>query len=238
MSIDSKQRLARFARTTLRALLPQDCAVCAAPTVDGLICAACTPLLTRLAPCCPRCALPSPGGNLCGACISQPPHFDRTIAATSYAFPLDRLMLAYKYHAMLAYAALFTDMLSAAIGAADDVDLVIPMPLHADKLRDRGFNQAHEMARRIAPRLGVRVDAFAATRVKPTTVQADLPLEARARNVRNAFSASAAVMGRRVAVVDDVMTTGATLDELARTLKAHGAIRVENWIVARALLNP
>jgi ComF family protein len=238
MRLVSKRPLKQYWREAARLLLPQDCAVCAAPTDGGLICAACAPLLTNLAPHCPRCALPSPAGRLCGACIWQPPHFDRTVAATSYAFPLDRLMLDYKYHATLAYAALFADMLCSAVGSAGEVDLLIPMPLHYDKLRARGFNQAHELARRIAPRLGVRVDAFAATRIKPTTVQADLPVEARAKNVRNAFSASAAVMGRHVAIVDDVMTTGATLDELARTLKAHGAIRVENWIVARALLNP
>lgn len=225
-------------RGALRIVLPQDCAVCAAPTEYALVCAACEPQLGPTTAQCPCCGLPSPGGRLCGACIRQTPHFDRTIAAATYAFPLDRLIQSYKYEAALAYVGLFTDLLARALGPIVDVDLVIPMPLHADKVRARGFNQAHELARRIAPRYGVPLDPFASARVKPTMAQADLPIEARAKNVRNAFTASAAVMGRRVAVVDDVMTTGATLDELARTLKAHGALRVENWIVARALLSP
>lgn len=238
-----KDLLRRLFRGALEAVLPQDCAVCAAPTdgrptAGGQVCAACELQLASPAAHCPRCALPSPNGGLCGACIRRAPHFDRTIAAATYAFPLDRLIQAYKYEAALAYAGLFTELLARALGPIVDVDLVVPMPLHPDKIRARGFNQAHELARRIAPRYGVPVDPFAAVRAKPTTVQADLPIEARASNVRNAFAASAAVLGRRIAVVDDVMTTGATLDELARTLKAHGALHVENWVVARALLSP
>lgn len=226
----------RWWRNSLRVLLPQDCAVCADSTDEGLVCAACEPRFGMLPPHCPRCALPSPASSLCGACISRPPHYDRTVAATAYEFPLDRLMLAYKYDAALAYASPFAELLGRAVGSPSDVDLVIPMPLHRDKLRERGFNQAHELARRIARRFDVRVEPFAATRTRPTTVQANLSIAERASNVRNAFTASAAVMGQRIAVVDDVMTTGATLDELARTLKAHGALHVENWVVARAWL--
>lgn len=238
MQPGSRHPMSRFWRGSLRVLLPQDCAVCAAPTEGGLVCGACEPHFAQLAAHCPRCALPSPAGSLCGACISRPPHFDRTIAATEYAYPLDRLMRAYKYDAALAYAALFSESIVRAVASAGGIDLVVPMPLHAARLRERGFNQAHELARRVGRALRVPVDPVAATRIRATTVQADLSMDARALNVRNAFTASGAVMGRRVAVVDDVMTTGATLDELARTLKAHGALYVENWVVARALLNP
>ncbi|MSQ19561.1 MAG: ComF family protein [Betaproteobacteria bacterium] len=226
--------LAKIAAT----LLPQDCVLCNGSTREFLVCEPCLQSIPRLPDKCPRCALPTFNGALCGACLHHPPHFDATFAACRYDFPLDRLIQAYKYDGALAMGALFAHLLGSVLDASSTVDLIVPLPLATKRLRERGFNQSHEIARRLGSRTGIDVDPTAAIRVRDTTVQAELPVGDRSRNVRNAFTATAAIMGRRIAVVDDVMTTGATLDEFARILKSHGALHVENWVVARALLDP
>jgi predicted amidophosphoribosyltransferase len=119
------------------------------------------------------------------------------------------------------------------LGTAHGADRVVPMPLHRTRLAERGFNQSLEIARHVARRLALPVDADAARRVLATTPQVDLPLDARARNVRGAFACEHRLDGLNIAVVDDVMTSGASLDELAATLKAAGAARVVNWVAAR-----
>lgn len=231
-------QFSRAVSAIANALLPQDCLLCHASSQSSLLCDPCLRALPRLFASCPRCALPTPAAAICGACVHRAPHFDATFAACQYKFPLDRLMQAYKYGGMLAMSDLFAGLLATVVGDRPDVDLIVPLPLARDRLRERGFNQSQEIARRLSARTGIAVDAAAALRIRATSVQADLPIAERTRNVRHAFKATSAVIGRRVAVVDDVMTTGATLDEFARTLKSHGALHVENWVVARALLDP
>ncbi len=221
-------------RSTLASLLQQDCVLCGAPSGDAALCAPCAAGLPQLAESCPRCALPSPAAQLCGQCIAQPPHFDRTIAAFRYEFPLDRLIQALKYHGRLALAPWFAASLIAHLDRAAVPELLVPMPLARPRLRERGFNQALEIARPLARALGMALDVHAARRTRATQPQAQLPLQARAGNVRGAFSCGFAAAGKRVAVLDDVMTSGTTLNELAHTLKRAGAVHVENWVVARA----
>jgi ComF family protein len=112
------------------------------------------------------------------------------------------------------------------------VDRVIPVPLSARRLRERGYNQAVEIARHVLP---AKMDVDVCVRPQDSAPQMQLPYDERQRNVRGAFHCRRALVGASVAVVDDVMTTGATLDELARTLKRAGATRVVNWVVARTL---
>jgi ComF family protein len=219
----------------LSALLAQDCVLCAAPSGDALFCAGCERDLPALGEACPQCASPSPGAAVCGACLSSPPAFDATVAPWRYDFPVDRLVLALKYGGRLALAEAFGDALAARIGSRR-VDAMVPMPLAPARLRSRGFNQAMEIARRCARDTGVRLDPALVARVRDTPPQTDLPDAARAANVRDAFGCTGFVAGMSIAVVDDVMTTGASLAELARTLKRAGAARVENWIVARVWL--
>ena len=219
-------------------LLPQVCVLCHGSSRNALLCEPCLRSMPRMFAQCQRCAVPVRYDAVCGACIRHPPHFDATFATSRYEFPLDRLMHAYKYGSLLPIAVLFADLLSTVIGDEPKVDLIIPLPLASRRLRERGFNQSQEIARRLGARMGIAVDPSAAMRIRETEAQAVLPIGERIRNVRNAFRATSNVMGRRVAVVDDVMTTGATLDEFARTLKSHGALHVENWVVARALLDP
>ncbi len=196
-------------------------------TARAILCAQCAAELPRLAqPLCPRCALDSPGGQVCGRCLAQPPAFDATCAALAYDFPADALVHALKFRGELALAPLLASVLSEKV--REPVDHVIAVPLSPERLRRRGYNQAVEIARHLG-----KVDVRLCERVRDAPPQTELAYEERQRNVRGAFRCTRALAGASVAVVDDVMTTGATLEEIARTLKAAGAARVVNWVVAR-----
>lgn len=196
----------------------------------ALLCAACDADLPRLAGArCPRCALDSPRGEVCGRCLSDAPHYDATVAALAYEFPADALVHALKFRGELALAGVLGALLCEKISDLE-IDHVIPVPLSATRLRERGYNHAAEIARHLVPR---KLDLALCERSRDTPPQMELPLAERRRNVRGAFRCTRALAGASVAVVDDVMTTGATLDEVARALKAAGAARVVNWVVAR-----
>lgn len=201
---------------------------------SGLLCAACDADLPRLAGgACPRCALPAHGGAVCGRCLARPPAYDETLAALAYAFPADVLVQALKFRGELALAPLLGQMLAARLPRGTRVDFILPVPLSARRLRSRGFNQALEIARSLSEATGCALAPQLAERSRDTPPQIDLPPGARASNVRGAFRCPRALERAEVALVDDVMTTGATLDELAATLKRAGAARVVNWVLAR-----
>ena len=220
-----------------RIFLAQDCVLCAAQSGDALVCGTCNAALPALSESCPQCALPSPAGQLCGQCLREPPAFDLTLAVWRYGFPLDRLIQALKYGSRLALADWFGRALAARVADAR-VDLIMPMPLHPARLRERGFNQALEIARRCAPVHGGRLVADGLLRLRDTPAQTSLPHDARALNMRDAFACAMPLAGLRLAVVDDVMTTGVTLNEAAKALRSAGAAHVENWVIARAFGGP
>jgi ComF family protein len=227
----------RSALDAARIALPQRCELCARHSGTALVCAACVRGLPRIENGCPVCALPASGRVICGSCLAHPPPFEGTTSAYAYAFPVDRLVLALKYHGRLALAEWCAH---AIVAARLQVDAPVPahvvaMPLAAERQRERGFNQAAEIARAVAPRIGATLIRSGIGRTRATAPQASLPWTERVRNVRDAFVCAVDLTGMDVAVVDDVMTTGATLSEFARTLKEAGAARVENLIVARTL---
>lgn len=224
--------LASLSRRTASLLFGGSCFLCRG-AAQGILCEGCDADLPRLgAEHCPRCALASPAGALCGRCLAQPPAYDATQAALAYAFPADVLVQALKFHRELALAPLFADLLLER-PLDRDVDMIVPVPLSSARLRSRGYNQALEIARGIARASGRKLAPELCERSRDTAAQMELPLEARDKNVRGAFHCPGLVGGARVAVLDDVMTTGATLDEVAATLKRAGAARVVNWVVAR-----
>ena len=219
-------------------LLPSSCALCG-QRCAGVVCEACR--LDAVIPAlrCPRCANPLiafDAGRDCGACVAAPPAFDATIAAADYDSPLDQLLLQLKFAAALPlatwFAAILRDQVLRETGAALP-DILIPVPLGRRRLVERGFNQALEVARPLSRMLGVPCHAQLAARVVETAPQSAVAPSARAVNVRAAFTAAPAVAGLHIGVVDDVMTSGRTLDALARTLKDAGAVRVSNYVVAR-----
>ncbi len=222
----------------------QDCQLCGAATPQ-LLCLACNrDLPQRSEAGCPCCGEAGSGGQRCGACLADPPHFDTTISAFRYEFPLDRLLQAYKFRAHLALTGLLADALAAAVerhlaetGNARP-DLLVPMPLAPQRLAERGFNQSVLLGQMLATRFQLRFASQVLVRVRDTRPQAGLKRSERRQNVKNAFACQSGeinLQGMRVALIDDVMTTGASMSEAARALKKAGARHVEAWALARAL---
>jgi ComF family protein len=210
------------------------CVLCRGAADRGLLCVACDADLPRLkGALCPRCALPSTAGAICGRCLARPPRYDATVAALEYRFPADVLVHALKFRGELGLAALLGRLLAGRIAPDPPVHLILPVPLAARRLRERGYNQALEIARYVASATGARLAPEACERSRDTPAQIGLPWAERATNVRGAFRAPRPLDGATIAVLDDVMTTGATLDEIAGVLKNSGAARVVNWVVAR-----
>ncbi len=218
---------------------PSLCAVCHGWGRDR-VCAACFARFAAATRRCPRCALPAPAAvPVCGACLARPPAFDAAVACVDYRAPWDQLIADFKFHDALDLAAVFAaSMAAAAIASVAPLpQLVLPIPLAAGRLRERGYNQAWELARRVARRLDLAADAHLLLRMRETPHQLALPPEQRAGNVRGAFAVEprrrAELAGRRVALVDDVMTTASTAAEASRALKQAGAASVAIWVFAR-----
>lgn len=219
-----------------RLVLPHDCLLCGAPSGGDPLCPACrADLPWHRTPQCPRCALPTPAGETCGHCLRHPPAFDRTLAAFAYEFPLDALIQALKYGHQLAILAPLAAALSQRAQDRPRPDFLIAMPLHPLRLRERGFNQALELAKIVARKLDIPLLPHGAERIRATAPQVGLPWKERTGNLRGAFACSLDLHGKHVAILDDVMTTGTSLHELALTLRRQGAREISAWVVARTL---
>ncbi len=188
--------------------------------------------------------MPLPSGVsapvLCAHCLQHPPEYDSAWAPLRYERPLDWLVTGLKFHQRLSTARLLGELAAGLLAPVyarqpqQQPQLLIPVPLHASRLKSRGYNQALELARPLARALKLALDPFACSRTRATAAQSDLDAQHRAANVRGAFACQRDLAGLRVAVVDDVVTTGHTVNELTRVLKRAGAARVEVWSVARA----
>jgi len=224
-------------RTEFERFLPaQPCVLCGSMSRDGLWCAFCDSALPCLeAAHCPSCALPTPSGEICGQCLKRPPLFAHTTAVFGYVFPLDKLIQTMKYGEQLALAHAFAKKLVCRIDKNSLPDCVIPMPLHPNKLRIRGFNQSQLLAAKIAREFDLELLPNVCRRVRDTPSQSALPWKERKKNMRDAFCCDVDLTGKHVALVDDVLTTGASLNALAEAVLKCGAIEISAWVVARTL---
>lgn len=220
-------------------IFAQQCLLCASATHNPS--ALCQPCLADLpwqsSQSCQQCGLPS-NHLVCGACLSDPPHYDFTQAVFQYGFPVDALLQTYKYQHALHLSQTLGELMVKHItnvSQPSHVALLIPMPLHPARLKERGFNQSLELAKVIAQHTAIALDYQACQRIRNTPPQASLKLKDRVRNIKDAFACTRQLHGQHVVIIDDVMTSGASVNELANTLKQAGAATVSCWLVARTL---
>jgi len=222
-------------------LLPHHCQLCGAGGEDGMdICRGCGADLPWNRHPCPRCANPLPldakPDSLCASCVAgqTPAGFDRIHAPLLYDFPLDRLILGLKFHAQMAAGRLLGELTAQALHSEGVVvpEALVPVPLHRKRWRQRGFNQARELARPMAQRFSIPIADGLVRRQHHGPAQAELPLDKRRQNIRHLFQVRHRPPAH-VAIVDDVVTSASTVAELARSLKQAGAHRVDVWAIAR-----
>lgn len=234
-------RVDRIVDRALATLVPARCLLCGAAGDGGRdLCTGCAADFIANTASCARCGMPlAQPAPACGACLRSPPPFAAAWAAFRYAHPLDLLEARFKFHADLAAGRVLADRLVERIRADAPArpDAIVPIPLHRARLRARGYNQALELARPLAAALDLPLRHDLLVRTRATDAQSALDAKARRRNLRGAFAtAEGAELPTHVAVFDDVMTTGATLHEAARTLLRAGVARVDAWALARAPL--
>ncbi len=185
---------------------------------------------------CPGCGVTLPACGLCGRCLGRRPAYHGVVSLFEYVPPVDGLITGLKYHGKLGHARLLGQLLTQRLLRHDGErpEVILPVPLHGKRLHERGFNQAVEIARPVAHALQVPIELHACRRRRMTSPQSTLPAAQRQKNVRNAFAMTRDCQWRRVAIVDDVMTTGHTVAALAQCLRHHGVEEVQVWVCARA----
>ncbi|MCE7032389.1 ComF family protein [Lysobacter sp. GX 14042] len=236
-----RERLGFWLRNdAARLLFPSRCLACEAPGVEGLdLCPVCLAALPWQPRACIRCALPLPqpaGDDTCAACLTEPPPLAACHAACRYQAPLDRLLPRFKFHGDLAAGRLMSQLMARAFAGLPRPAALVPVPLHRARLRQRGYDQALELAKPLAAVLEVDLQAGLLRRQRHTRAQSTLDAASRRENLLDAFvvSGSGGLPGH-VVLVDDVMTTGATLHAAAEALLDAGVRRVDAWVCGRAL---
>lgn len=224
----------------LNFLLPHYCVLCNTLTHRDIdICANCEAELPKITCACKCCgqALFS-NQEFCGSCLQNPPPFHRTIAMYHYQSPIDYLIQTIKFCNNLLYANVLGRLLAQEVGHyyhnSAFPEALIPVPLHLERLRERGYNQAVELARPVEKILQIPIDQYCCSRIKDTQAQATLEAKNRAANIRHAFKCKKHLRYKHVAVIDDVMTTGSTMSEFCQTLRNSGVKKIDVWVVARA----
>lgn len=224
-----------------QAFLPPTCILCSSKAKEWDLCKACEQDIPKIAQVCACCALPlpihTPVNQLCGKCLQDPPPFNKVYALFPYQAPIDNLITKLKFQGNLVYAKVLGELMANYLQAEYKKErlpeCLIPVPLHRKRLRERGFNQAVELARPIVKRLDIPLMLKSCQRVRATIAQINLPAADRRTNLRNAFNVTSIITAKHVAIIDDVVTTGSTIAELSRSLRAEGVERIDIWCCAR-----
>jgi ComF family protein len=221
-----------------RFVFPPRCTLCQRPGFLRLdICETCYRSLPFNDNACTQCALPLATTHMgrCGQCLKNPPAFDNAFSLLRYQGVAVQLVTRYKFHDKLSYSGLLAGLLLKKLEHETKPDCIIAVPLHRARLRERGFNQSHELAKIISSGLGVPLESDAIERVRETLQQTGLNAKQRRKNIRGAFALVRPLHHVHVALIDDVVTTGSTVNELARVLKKAGVKTVSVWSIARAI---
>ncbi len=227
------------AKQLLDQLLPRHCVLCGLFSGCENMCPPCSAELPHNSSACALCGLPLPAqpDRICGACLKKPPPWDGTVAGLNYRFPVDQLVCRFKYNRNLACGQVLGESLLKAIHNRSGPlpQAIVPVPLHRSRLFTRTFNQAHMLAHQLSGPLKIPVRHALLRRNRRTRAQSGLDSSQRRKNVRGAFDCHRHGL-KHVAIVDDVMTTGRTLEECTRSLKRAGAKTVTAWVAARAVV--
>jgi len=199
------------------------------------ICEACLQNFPSLGDACPRCALPISHTHVCGHCLNQPPEQDVSFSLFPYLDPIKGLIVDLKYHDKIFLSAFFADLMAKQLHHRPRPDLLIPIPLHPNRIRQRGYNQSFELAKSLSTRLAIPTSHDYLIRIIDTKSQANIPFKARKKNIQHAFKCIQNQVPAHIAIVDDVLTTGHTANAAAKQLRKAGATTIEIWTIARAI---
>ena len=211
------------------------CLLCGASSQKLCLCPHCMSTLPHLHNACPRCAAPTHNNALCGKCLQNPPAQDATTSVFAYTYPIDRLISDFKYHDKLFLTQFFAYHIAKKVKHQPLPDMLIPVPLHPKRLRQRGYNQSLLLAKVIAKHLAIPVSYNKLIRIKNSVAQASLTPAKRKQNVKHAFKLQDDRLPRHVALIDDVLTTGYTAHAAASALRKAGIARIELWTIARTI---
>lgn len=226
-------------RNLFLGLLPYNCVLCHGKAESKDLCSACAKELPWLENNCKQCALPLGGSAqaICGECQTEKPYYDRTIALFNYAEPINNMVSSFKFHKKLLYGNLFGKLLITKLQHHYQIEskpeLLLPIPLHASRLRERGYNQALELARPLSKALNIKIDYHTLERTRATAQQSLTAEGQRKANVKGAFALIKPLLAKHVAIIDDVVTTGHTVNECSRILKNSGVETITVFAIAR-----
>ena len=232
----------KWLKNSLFGFFSKYCLLCLSPTQHKhLLCSRCERDLPKNNACCVICAAPLVSipqlerSLVCGQCLKYPPHYTTSIIPHLYASPLKQLISQLKFHGNLTYAPLLANCFLQSVKRRKNhlPECIIPVPLHTKRLHERGFNQALELARFVAQQLNIPLDYSLCQRNKETPFQSGLSAKQRKLNLKNAFLLTKPHKYKHIAIFDDVVTTGTTVNELAKILKMSGVETIEIWAIAR-----
>ncbi len=235
MAMDGLSKLAHRVARLYSNLLPIPCLLCGVHCKTQPLCADCINDFPKLGDCCPRCATPLTVAVQCGHCLNQPPEQDKSFSVFAYLSPIDRLIADFKYHDKLYLTDVFADLMVEQLKHKTLPELLIPIPLHRRRLRQRGYNQALELAKSLSRKLGIPISKDTLVRSRDTVPQASLPYDQRKHNMRRAFNVNPSSLPQHVALIDDVLTTGHTANAAVKLLRQEGVSSIELWTIARTI---
>ena len=228
--MDMKKHISYFSGNILKI---SSCYFCSSLT-GNFWCNACEKDFLRQTARCPQCAKENINSTLCGRCLNNPPPFSKTIVLFGYKYPAKKLIHAFKFKKHAELSSLFANKLVERIELQDKLpDCLIPVPLHSRRQAERGYNQSLELAKHLGKSLKIEVNTSICKRIINTDPQSKLPIKSRKKNVKNAFSLDKDNVPNHIAIIDDVVTTGSTINEIAQLFNKAGCEQIDIWAIAR-----
>jgi len=216
-------------------LMPIPCRLCGTACQHHPLCDNCIADLPKLSHACPRCAMPLSTSKVCGHCLNHPPEQQRSFSLFTYKTPIDRLIIDFKFHDKLYLSHFFAKKMAEQLRLSPLPELLIPIPLHPNRLRQRGYNQSLELTKDLSKQLNIPISNNILSRIIDTQSQSTIPFKQRKQNIQNAFQLLQEKPPKHIALIDDVLTTGHTANAAAKLLRKAGATTIEVWTIARTI---